>query len=81
MTRAVAAAPGSGWPVQLVSAGQRRLGGPPRRTASKPGNSPGPEPAADGYPGYQGRLELVQWVSVSRSSIWLTCRGGVANVA
>jgi hypothetical protein len=31
--------------------------------------------------GYQGRLALVQWVSVSRSSIWLTCRGGVANVA
>ena len=31
--------------------------------------------------GYQGKLELVQWVSVSRSSIWLTCRGGVANVA
>lgn len=31
--------------------------------------------------GYQGKLELDQWVSVSRSSIWLTCRGGVANVA
>jgi len=31
--------------------------------------------------GYQGRLALVQWVSVSRSSILLTWRGGVANVA
>jgi hypothetical protein len=29
---------------------------------------------------YQGRLVLVQWDSVSMSSIWLTCRGGVANV-
>jgi MFS family permease len=38
-----------------------------------------------GYDGrrtrYQGRLVLVQWDSTSMSSIWLTCRGGVANVA
>ena len=30
---------------------------------------------------YQGRLALVQWVSVSRSAMSLTCRGGVAKVA
>jgi hypothetical protein len=34
----------------------------------------------EGLP-YQGRLELVQWDNVSISSIWFTCRGGVANVA
>jgi tellurite resistance protein len=37
--------------------------------------------AAVSRSGYQGRLALVQWVSESRSSIVLTCRGGVANVA
>ena len=31
-------------------------------------------------PRYQGSLALVQWDSPSRSSIWVTCRGGVANV-